>query len=49
MEQNQEVDIIFEQFEGILNSLTHFKSEITNLQQQIRAVEKKCEKTNEGF
>ena len=49
MEQKKEVDIIFEQFEGILNSLTNFKGEITNLQQQIRAVEKNVKKQMKDF
>jgi chromatin remodeling complex protein RSC6 len=40
----QEVDIICEQFEGVINSLTHFKGEITNLQQQIRVIEKNVKK-----
>jgi upstream activation factor subunit UAF30 len=49
MEQKQEIDIICEQFEGIINSLTHFKSEITNLQQQIRSVEKNVKKQMKEF
>lgn len=49
MEQKQEIDIICEQFEGIIDSLTHFKSEITNLLQQIRAVEKNVKKQIKEF
>jgi chromatin remodeling complex protein RSC6 len=49
MEQKQEIDIICEQFEGIINSLTHFKSEISNLQQQIRAIEKNVKKQTKEF
>ena len=49
MEQNKEVDIICEQFEGIINSLTHFKGEITNLQQQIRTIEKNVKKQMKEF
>lgn len=49
MEQKQEIDIICEQFEGIINSLTHFKIEISNLQQQIRSVEKNVKKQMKEF
>ena len=43
MEQ-EGVEIICEQLEGIIDNLTHFKCEITNLQQQIRAIEKNVKK-----
>ncbi len=49
MEQKQELDIISEQFEGIINSLNNFKGEISNLQQQIRAVEKNVKKQMKEF
>jgi len=49
MEQKQELDIISEQFEGIINSLNNFKCEISNLQQQIRAVEKNVKKQMKEF
>lgn len=34
------VDPVFEQFDGILSTLTTFKSQITSLQQQLRGLEK---------
>ncbi len=43
MKEHQEVeekDPVFDQFDGILTSLTTFKSQITSLQQQIRGLEK---------
>jgi len=43
MEQDG-VEIICEQLDGIIDNLTHFKGEITNLQQQIRAIEKNVKK-----
>jgi len=43
MEQDG-VEIICEQLDGIIENLTHFKGEITNLQQQIRAIEKNVKK-----
>jgi len=34
------IDPVFEQFDGILSTLTTFKSQITSLQQQLRGLEK---------
>ena len=48
MEQ-EGVEIICEQLEGIIDNLTHFKGEITNLQQQIRAIEKNVKKQMNGL
>ena len=36
----EDVDPVFEQFDGILSTLTTFKSQITSLQQQLRGLEK---------
>jgi DNA topoisomerase-1 len=38
------LEIICEQFQGVIDNLTHFKCEIANLQQQIRTIEKNVKK-----
>ena len=38
--EDEVVDPVFEQFDGILSTLTTFKSQITSLQQQLRGLEK---------
>ena len=39
-EEEEDIDPVFEQFDGILSTLTTFKSQITSLQQQMRGLEK---------
>lgn len=45
----EEVDPLTEQFNGILSSLTSFKSQITVIQQQLRGIEKSVSKEMKGL
>ena len=38
--EEEVVDPVFEQFDGILSTLTTFKSQITSLQQQLRGLKR---------
>ena len=41
---NEEIDAVSLQFEGILSSLSTFRTQITALQQQLRGLEKTVKK-----
>ena len=51
VEQNNEPNVVdlFEQFEGIVNSLSTMKTQITNLQQNLKLLEKNVRKQMKGL